>query len=160
MGAKVQPAAGGPYLCRVLSRYLVVAASLLFENIAGQVLADPAGYLRLVWSGQPRQLADTQQLLQAVAAQLAQRRWGRVLADQTHMRPFTPDEQRWVSQQWLPHEARASGYRAGAILVASSVLSRLATAYITSSSPENAFLRYRSFDDEQTATEWLLRQPA
>lgn len=132
--------------------------TLLFQNAAGQVLADPAGFLRLVWNAQPRQLPDTQALMHALAQGLRQHREGRVLADQTHMRPFSPDEQRWVSQEWLPTEGRASGYRFGAILVASNVLSRLATAYITTSNPENQFLRYRSFDDEQTAREWLLRQ--
>lgn len=131
----------------------------MFENTAGRVLADPAGYLRLVWGSQVRQLPATQALLGALAGQLHQHQWGRVLADQTHMAPFSPDEQQWISQQWLPGEARASGYRTGAIVVASAVLSRLATAFVTNSTQGNSFLRYRSFDDEHTALEWLLRQP-
>lgn len=128
----------------------------MFENVAGQVLADPAGYLRLVWGGQPRQLPDTQVLMTALAAGLRQHRYGRVLADQTHMRPLSPDEQHWLAQQWLPHEARAAGYRAGAIVVATDVLTRLATASVTTG---HEGTRYRSFDDEQAALAWLLRQP-
>lgn len=135
------------------------APALLFESATGQVLADPAGFLRLVWQAHPRQLADTQALLRAVSLHLRQRGWGRVLADQTHMPPFSPDEQHWISQEWLPNEAYASGYRHGAIVVSSQVLSRLATAYITSNQPVTG-PRYRSFDDEATAVAWLLRQPS
>jgi len=135
------------------------APTLLFENAAGRVLADAAGFLRLVWSAQPRQLADTQGLFGAVSQGLRQRGWGRVLADQTHLPPFSPDEQRWISQDWLPGDGQASGYRHGAILVSSNVLSRLATAYITSGLHASG-LRYRSFDDEPTAVAWLLCQPA
>lgn len=141
------------------SKRLLVSSSptLLFQNTAGQVLADSAGFIRLVWSGQPRQLADTQAILDAVAQHLYQRRWGRVLANQTHMLPFSPEEQRWIAQEWLPGSARTSGYRAGAIVVSASVLGRLATAYITGA--QNDSLRYRSFDTEETALAWLLRQP-
>ncbi|MGI4835844.1 MAG: hypothetical protein ACRYFK_20515 [Janthinobacterium lividum] len=135
------------------------APALLFENAAGQVLADSAGFLRLVWSAQARQLTDTQGLLRAMSQHLGQRGWGRVLANQTYMPPFSPDEQHWINQEWLPGEARTSGYRHGAILVSSNVLSRLATASITGAQQESG-LRYRSFDDEATAVAWLLRQPA
>jgi hypothetical protein len=133
------------------------APALLFENVAGRILADPAGFLRLVWSAQPRQLSDTQALLQAASQHLRQRGWSRLLGDQTHLPPFSPDEQQWISQEWLPKEAYDSGYRHGAIVVSSHVLSRLATAYITSGSPASG-MRYRSFDDETTAVAWLLRQ--
>lgn len=136
-----------------------MAATLLFENPAGQLLLDPAGYLRLVWSSQPRQLPATQALLAALAAGLRQHRLGRVLANQTDMPPFSPDEQRWIAEQWLPQQARPAGYRSGAILVASNVLSRLATALVTGGSHDDA-TRYRSFDDEASAVAWLLRQPA
>jgi hypothetical protein len=135
------------------------APALLFENAAGRVLADPAGFLRLVWSANPRHLTDTQAILRAASQHLRQRGWSRLLGDQTHLAPFSPEEQHWISQEWLPSDARASGYRHGAILVSSQVLSRLATAYITSGQPASD-TRYRSFDDEATAVDWLLRQPA
>ncbi|NML66558.1 hypothetical protein HHL22_15220 [Hymenobacter sp. RP-2-7] len=135
------------------------APALLFENAAGQVLADSAGFLRLVWSANARQLTDTQSLMRAVSQHLRQRGWSRLLGDQTNLVPFSPEEQHWIGQEWLPGEARTSGYRHGAILVSSHVLSRLATAAITSAQPASG-LRYRSFDDEATAVSWLLRQPA
>lgn len=122
------------------------------------MLADPAGLLRLVWGSQPRQLLDTQALFGAIGEALRQRNWGRMLANQTQMLPLSPAEQQWLTQEWLPGEGRRSGYRAIAIVVAHNVLGRLATAAVTTVQPEGG-PRYRSFDDEATALQWLLRQP-
>lgn len=97
-------------------------------------------------------------MFEAAARALRQYGWGRILINQVHMVPFTPEEQRWISQEWLPGAVHESGYRAGAVVVATNVLTRLATAYITTSSPET-LLRYRSFDLEAAAIEWLLAQP-
>ena len=84
--------------------------------------------------------------------------WSRILVNQVHMPPFTPQEQLWISQEWLPAAVRESGYRAGAVVVATNVLTRLATAFVTASNPDLP-LRYRSFDLEALAIEWLLAQP-
>lgn len=132
---------------------------VLFENVAGRLLADPAGFLRLVWSAQPRQLADTQAVFAVMGPALLQRGWDRVLADQTLMLPYSPAEQHWISQEWLPGAGRQSGYRHLAILVSGNVLSRLATASVTAQLRESG-LRYRTFDEEPAAVEWLLRQSA
>ena len=143
---------------RLLLAAVPTTPAPLFENAAGQLLADPAGLLRLVWSSQPRQLADTQALFGAVGQALRQRGWGRMLANQTQMPPLTPAEQQWLSQEWLPGEGRRSGYRSIAIVVSHNVLGRLATAAVTTVQPEGG-PRYRSFDDEAAALAWLLRQP-
>lgn len=132
--------------------------TILLTNAAGQVLADPAGFLRLHWSGPSRTLADTQAMFTTAAQALSQYGWGRILVNQVHMLPFTPQEQLWISQEWLPAAVRDSGYRAGAVVVATNVLTRLATAFVTSSAPELP-LRYRSFDLETKAIQWLLTQP-
>jgi hypothetical protein len=132
---------------------------VLLKNNAGQVLADPAGFLRLHWSDQPRLFADTCAMFTTAAAALIRYGWGRILINQVNMRPFSPQEQEWISQQWLPEAVRTSGYRFGAVVVATNVLTRLATSYVTTSFAELP-LRYRSFDAEKEATAWLLQQPA
>ena len=134
------------------------APTVLVETIVGRLLADPGGYLRLVWSAQPRQLADTQAMFEAIGQALRQYGWSRVLSDQTQLLPFSLAEQQWISQEWMPGTGRASGYRLLAILVSSNVLSRLATAAVTTSL-HGSQLRYRTFDDEKTAVAWLLSQP-
>lgn len=147
---------GRAYFCARMSPATLTS---LLKNAAGQVLADPTGFLRLHWSASPRALPDTQAMFVTAARALRQYGWGRILINQVQMAPFTPQEQRWISQEWLPGAVHESGYRAGAVVVATNVLTRLATAYITTNSPE-PLLRYRSFDLEAVAIEWLLMQPA
>ena len=129
--------------------------SIIFTNPAGQLAADPAGFLRMTWLSGARQLADTQGLLTALAHALRQRGWSKVLADQTLMSSFSPTEQQWVTQEWLAFAVEC-GYRYGAIVVSTDTYARLATAFITTN-VGGLPLRYRSFDEVAQATDWLLR---
>lgn len=138
------------YFCLSMAAVLPV----LFKNPAGQLAADPAGFLRMDWSGTKRTLADTQGLLTHMAEALQQRGWGKVLANQTLMPSFSPAEQQWI-QEWLPR-AVLSGYRYGAIVVSTDTYARLATAFITTN-VGGLPLRYRSFDDAVQAIAWLQR---
>jgi hypothetical protein len=133
---------------------------VLLQNNAGQVIVDPAGFLRMHWSDQPRVFTETRAMFATVAGALARYEWGRILINQVNMRPFSPQEQEWISQQWLPEAVRTSGYRFGAVVVATNVLTRLATAYVTTSFSDLP-LRYRSFDAgrEAEAITWLTQQP-
>jgi hypothetical protein len=124
---------------------------------SGQVIAEAAGYLRLHWGSQPRPFADTCAMFNTAARVLRQHGWGRILVDQVDMLPFTSKEQLWISEEWLPAAVKESGYRHGAVVVAKNVLTRLATAFVTST-PELP-LRYRSFGTEREAVDWLLQQP-
>jgi hypothetical protein len=134
----------------------MAAATLpvLFQNPAGQLAADPAGFVRMSWLAGPRTLADTQALLAQLAQALRQRRWGKVLADQTRMPSFSPAEQQWISQEWLAQAVHECGYRYGAIVVSTDTYARLATAFITTN-VGGLPLRYRSFDSAAQATAWL-----
>jgi len=140
------------YLCASMTAALPV----LFKNLAGQLSADPAGFLRMDWSGAARTLADTQGLLTHLAQALQQRGWSKVLANQMLMQSFSPAEQAWITQEWLSQAVQQAGYRHGAIVVSTDTYARLATAYITTN-VGGLPLRYRSFDDEAQATAWLLR---
>lgn len=136
----------------------LLSSVILLQNASGQVLADPAGFVRVQWSGQARTFAETRAVLTAVSDALARYGWGRVLIDQTIMLPFSPQEQQWVTQEWLPAAVHTSGYRFGAVVVAANVLTRLATAFVTTTFSDLP-LRYRSFDAEGEAVAWLLQQP-
>ncbi|TVT41187.1 hypothetical protein FNT36_06920 [Hymenobacter setariae] len=134
---------------------MTAALPALFKNTAGQLTADPAGFLRMDWSGAARTLADTQGLLTTMAQTLQQRGWAKVLANQTLMQSFSPAEQAWI-QEWLPRAVHEGGYRFGAIVVSTDTYARLATAYITTN-VGGLPLRYRSFDDTAQAIAWLQR---
>ena len=135
-----------------------VALPVLFHNAAGQLQEDPAGFLYIRWAAHARTLADTQALFSSMSEALRRRGWGKILINQVEMWPFSPAEQQWVAQEWLPRAVRESGYRYGAVLVSHDAYTRLATAYITTS-VGGLPLRYRSFDEEAQARAWLRQQP-
>ncbi|WP_400192959.1 hypothetical protein [Hymenobacter sp. B81] len=130
-----------------------------FENAAGQLLIEPAGYLRVVWSRGERLLSHSQALFAHMAQALQQQQWSRILIDQRHMPPFSRAEQQWIAAEWLPQAVRVAGYRYGAVLVSPDVMVRLATAYVTTHI-QNLPLVYCSFETNDAAVAWLLEQPA
>lgn len=130
----------------------------LFKNNAGQLLADPAGFLRVNWGAQARTEADTRGLFLNIQRELRRHNWSRILINQAGMAPFTQAEQQWVAHEWLPQAVQTGGYRHGAVVVSPDVLVRLATAYVTTH-VQGLPLVYRSFDDEAEAVRWLTQQP-
>lgn len=133
--------------------------SLYFQNNAGRLLLDPAGFLRAWWGPGPRTLTDTQGFFTHMQHALQRHGWSRILISQVGMAPFTAEEQRWVAHEWLPEAVRVGGYRHGAVLVSGEVLVRLATAYVTTN-VQGLPLVYRSFEQEAEAVQWLVQQPA
>lgn len=131
--------------------------TIYFENAAGRLLEDPAGFLRAHWSRNARQPGDARALFTHIRHALQRHDWSRVLINQVGMIPFSPAEQQWVAQEWLPVAVQA-GYRHGAIVVSPDVMVRLATAYITTQ-VHGMPLVYRSFEGEAEAIAWLLQQP-
>ena len=134
-----------------------LAPTLVFENAAGRILADPAGFLRSYWGPQPRTLADTQAFLGHLTRAMLHYGHSSVLSNQTEMIPLTPTEQAWVAQEWLPQAVHTAGYRACAVVLATSLYARLAMAFVTTS-VQGLPMRYRSFDSEEAAVAWLLQQ--
>ncbi|MVN78319.1 hypothetical protein GO988_18470 [Hymenobacter sp. HMF4947] len=131
--------------------------AVLFTNPAGQLSADPAGFLRATWGSQPRSSQDVKALFEQILLQLQRQQWSRILVSQIGMQPFTPADQQWIAHDWLPRAVQG-GYRHGAVVVSADVLVRLATAYITTH-VQGLPLTYRSFDNPADAVRWLERQP-
>ncbi|GAB3635537.1 hypothetical protein GCM10027422_11270 [Hymenobacter arcticus] len=134
-----------------------LSPTILFENAAGRVVLDPAGFVRSYWGPQARTLADTQALLRHVTQALQRHGQQRVLSNQQQMQPFSAAEQAWVAEQWLPQAVREAGYRACAVILATNLYARLAMAYVTTN-VQGLPMRYRSFDNEAEAQAWLLKQ--
>lgn len=132
--------------------------TLYFQNTAGRLLEDPAGFLRADWSSNARSLEDTCALFTHMRQALKRHNWSRILVNQLNMRPFSTAEQQWVSKEWIPLAVEEGGYRHGAVVVSPEVMVRLATAYVTTH-VQNLPLTYRSFETDAEATQWLLRQP-
>lgn len=133
--------------------------SLYFKNVAGQILEDSAGFLRINWYNQGRGFNDTRELFTHMMHALQRNNWSRILVNQVGMQPFSAQEQEWVAKDWLPRAVWEGGYRHGAVVVSHEVMVRLATAYITTQ-VSGLPLIYQSFDVENEALTWLLLQPS
>lgn len=131
---------------------------LYFENRAGRISDDPAGFARLTYHAGQRSEDELRALLGHATRLLAQRNDGRLLVDQRLMQPFSASEQQHVMHTWLPSAVAEGGYRYGAVVQAHDVFARLATATVTNQG-RGLNLTYRYFDDEPTAVEWLLTRP-
>ncbi len=133
------------------------ARSLYFENGIGRIWEEPDGFLRLEYRPGPREAAQFRALLTHTAQALSRRQWNKMLVDQREMAPYSPTEQDWMTNEWLPHAVSESGYRFGAILVAHNVFARLATNQFIMAAHSLPHT-YRSFETEAAAAAWLLEQ--
>ena len=130
------------------------ARSLYFENSVGRLWEEPAGYLRLEYKPNPRETVQFRAILTHTAQALSRRQWANILVDQRQMAPFTPIEQTWMSNEWLPKAVHEHGYRHGAVLVAHNVFARLAMTQLVFGTRDLPHT-YRTFEDEDEAVAWL-----
>jgi len=135
----------------------VATRTIYFKNNAGCAWEEPAGYLRLDYYPGPREEAQFRALLTHVRQALQRRGWARMLVNQQQMSPFTPAEEAWMMDEWLPVAVRENGYRYGAVLVAHNVFARLAMTGIVMTSRKLGHT-YRNFEQEAEAEAWLLAQ--
>ncbi|SHM12207.1 hypothetical protein [Hymenobacter psychrotolerans] len=134
------------------------ANRLYFENAAGRVEEDVDGYVRLTYHPGRREMAVWQGLLQHTKRLLTRQAGGLMMVDQQQMTAFTPQEQAWLTEQWLPQALVEGGYRFGAVVQARDVFARLAMDSIRLQ-VQHLQLEYRYFPDEAAARAWLLSRP-
>jgi len=124
-----------------------------FQNPVGRLLEHPRGYALIEYHPGPRQLADLQGLLAQLVRLLTQRGWGKVLADQRLMQPYTPEESAWIRANWLTRDVVFRG----AILLPHDVFARLASSQLVHEA-KAASLSYRLFEEAAAAEAWLLQE--
>ncbi|WP_201979655.1 hypothetical protein [Hymenobacter rubidus] len=131
--------------------------ALYFENSSGRIWEEPEGYLRLEYGAGAREAVQFRSLLTHAAQAMSRRQWNKMLVDQREMAPFSPSEQDWMTNEWLPRAVSEHGYRYGAILVAHNVFARLATNQFMMASRGLPHV-YRTFEAEAAAVAWLQEQ--
>ncbi|OGX83365.1 hypothetical protein BEN47_03485 [Hymenobacter lapidarius] len=131
--------------------------SLYFENSSGRIWEEHGGFLRLEYRAGVREILQFRALLTHLAQALSRRQWDKILVDQRSMAPFSPTEQDWMTNEWLPRAVRESGYRYGAVLVAHNVFARLAMNQLVMATRTLAHT-YRTFEAEDAAVAWLAQQ--
>jgi hypothetical protein len=131
--------------------------TVYFENAAGRIWTEPAGYLRLDYHAGRRSEVEFRALLTHVRQAMSRHGRGRVLINQRQMAGFSPAEERWMVEEWLPLAIAENGYRYGAVLMADDVFARLAMSNIVLATQGRGH-EYQHFADEDEATKWLLGQ--
>lgn len=127
--------------------------SFYYGNAAGLV-QEHASYVRLRYHAGLRQADAFHALLGHVTRALARHGAGKLLVDQHAMTPYTPQEQAYVVQQWLPRTIVEGQYRWGAVVMAQDVFTRLSMDTIRTQA-QDLPLTYRFFADEAAALAWL-----
>ena len=129
--------------------------TIYFKNNVGCLWEEPEAYLRLDYYAGPREEAQFRALLTHGRQALQRRGWSRMLVNQQQMSPFTPGEEAWMVNEWLPQAVLDNGYRHGAVVVAHDVFARLAMTGLVMTSRRLGHI-YRNFEQEAAAVAWLL----
>jgi hypothetical protein len=133
------------------------ARTIYFKNSAGCLWEEPAAYIRLDYYAGVRSETQFQALLTHAQQAMKRHGWTRMLVNQQAMSAFTPTEESWMINDWLPRAVRDAGYRYGAVVVAHNVFARLAMTGLVMTSRKLGHL-YRNFEHEPDAITWLLEQ--
>ena len=131
--------------------------TIYFKNNAGCLWEEPEAYLRLDYYPGVRSETQFQALLTHAQQAMRRHNWSKMLINQQQMSAFSPSEESWMINEWLPRAVREGGYRFGAIVVAHNVFARLAMTSVVMSSRKLGHL-YRSFEHETEAITWLVAQ--
>jgi hypothetical protein len=131
--------------------------TIYFKNNAGCVWEEPKNYLRLDYYPGIRSETQFQALLTHAQQAMKRHGWSKMLVNQQEMSALTAGEETWMVNEWLPRAVQDAGYRYGAVVVAHNVFARLAMTSVVMTSRKLGHL-YRSFEHENEAIDWLLRQ--
>lgn len=131
--------------------------TIYFKNSIGCIWEEPQAYLRLDYYPGLREEAQFRSMLTHLRHAMQRRGWSRVLINQQQMSPFTPVEESWMVNEWLPQAVHENGYRYGAVVVAHDVFARLTMNSLLVTSRKIGHL-YRNFEGENEAVDWLLTQ--
>lgn len=125
-----------------------------FENSLGCIYEHNDGYALLRYHPGKRHLEEVQDFLTHTGRLLQRRRWHKMLSDQRQLSPFTESEQALILDFWQARHF-ALGPTIGAVVLAHNAFTRLSFHHIRDQA--NGSLRYRLFEDEAEAAEWLIQ---
>jgi hypothetical protein len=129
---------------------------LYFENPVGRLLEQSVGqYVVVEYHAGPRKFNELQAFLTHAGQLLSRQGWHKLLGDQRHMAPFTPEELEWVTGFWLTSAQRRTNELYGAVLLPHDVFARLSVSQLMNEA-KAASMTYRLFETEEAATTWLL----
>ena len=127
--------------------------TLFFQNTAGKVFYQPAGFVRLVWAPERASLEAILAFYEQVLSLMLSTATRKILSEHGQRAPLSGAAQEWLTGQWIPraiHQARAQYC---AIVEGADPMHRLSTQSVVSASP--AGLVFQRFSTTDEAEKWL-----
>ena len=127
--------------------------TLFFQNQAGMLYYQPAGYVRLAWGTERPALETIQAFYEQALALLTSTGVRRILSDHGQRAPLPLAAQEWLTTNWIPRAMSQGRTRHCAVVEGTNPLHRLALQSVVSTAP--AGFQFKRFDSFNAADAWL-----
>ncbi|MCC3153979.1 hypothetical protein Q3A66_13555 [Hymenobacter sp. BT770] len=127
---------------------------LYFQNAAGKLSHNPAGFVRLVWSSERATLEAIKAIYEQALALLLNSGSRKILSDHGQRAPLSGPAQEWLTQNWMPRAISQARARYCAIVEGADPMHRLSTQSVVASSPSG--LVFQRFSSVEEAQAWLV----
>jgi hypothetical protein len=127
--------------------------SLFFQNPAGKLYYQPAGYVRLAWAPERQTLETIQAFYEQALTLLQSTGVRRILSDHGARAPLPVAAQEWLTANWIPRAMTQASTHHCAIVEGADPMHRLSTQSVVSTAPEG--FKFKRFDNLTAATAWL-----
>ena len=127
--------------------------TLFFQNAAGKVFYQPAGFVRLVWAPERAALEAIQAFYEQVLALMLSTATRKILSDHGQRAPLSGAAQEWLTGQWIPRAINQARAQYCAIVEGADPMHRLSTQSVVSAAP--AGLVFQRFSTMEEAEQWL-----
>jgi len=131
-----------------------IAETLYYQNAAGQLFFQPAGYVRLAWREGRVPLPDIQAFYEQALDLLVTSGVTSILSLHGLRAPLSAAAQQWITENWIPRALRQAGLRHCAIVEGADPLHRLSTQSVVAAAP--SALTFKRFDNTAAAEAWLM----
>jgi len=127
--------------------------TLFFQNQAGKLYYQPAGYVRLAWAAERQALEVIQAFYEQALALLQSTGVRRILSDHGQRAPLPAAAQEWLTTNWIPRAMSQTRTQHCAVVEGANPIHRLALQSVVSTAP-TGFL-FKRFDNFIAADAWL-----
>jgi len=131
--------------------------TVAFQNPAGKLYYQPAGYVRLAWAPERLPLDVIQAFYEQVLLLLLRTGTRYILSDHGARAPLPIAAQEWLTTNWIPRAMGEANAHVCAIVEGADPLHRLSTQSVVSTAP--AGFLFKRFDSFAAADAWLRSQP-
>ncbi len=127
--------------------------TLFFQNQAGKLYYQPAGYVRLAWAAERQPLDVIQAFYEQALLLLLSSGVRRILSDHGQRPPLPAAAQTWLTNDWIPRAMTQARTHHCAVVEGADPIHRLALQSVVSTAP-TGFL-FKRFDNFEAADAWL-----